>query len=489
MVAGATNPLAAEAKPCGPHDGRNGLQLLLGVCVVVGVLLVAAPGLGFTSDTGGEILETVGGGATLLATVAALVCFRSAPTLASVTLLLALACQTATTLLLVAADALTDSSIGSALARGRLVSSLVVAGFLICAAFAPSAPSARANTFRSRLQMLDQSGWRVAWLGLALALAAIGAGFGIGAIWPRMAINLGRDAGHLATQPLPFALGQAAAAIMFAVAAVGFAMRTPRAATPLFTRWLAIGSALAAGASIDYLLAGVGSTTWVSLAELLSAASMVALAAGALRELASAWQKGRERAALAERKRLARELHDGVAQELAYILGQSRRLAQLLPEEPALADISAAAEHALHDSRSAIYGLQSPASPTLGAAIEARALALARRSGLELTLDVEEEIVSTAEAEHGVLSILQEAISNAARHGEATRMDISLRTRGDTIVVQISDDGRGFEPAWRQPSKSGGFGLWSMQERARALGGDLSLNSAPGAGTTIELAV
>ena len=93
-----------------------------------------------------------------------------------------------------------------------------------------------------------------------------------------------------------------------------------------------------------------------------------------------------------ERRRLARELHDGIAQELAFILGQSRRLAKIFPDERALADIGSAAEHALQDARAAIYGLHETTSPTLGAAIEARAQQLASRAGLELTLNVEEEI-------------------------------------------------------------------------------------------------
>jgi signal transduction histidine kinase len=197
----------------------------------------------------------------------------------------------------------------------------------------------------------------------------------------------------------------------------------------------------------------------------------------------------RDRAVQEERRRLARELHDGIAQELAFILAQSRRLAKIFPEERALADIGSAAEHALHGSRAAIYGLQETTSPTLGAAIEARSQQLAGRAGLELKLNIEDEIESSAKAEHGVLSILHEAISNAVRHGEATRMEISLAAREDTILLRISDDGRGFVPEWRAPTSTGGLGLWSMLHRAEALDGELRLESAPGRGTTIELAI
>ena len=196
----------------------------------------------------------------------------------------------------------------------------------------------------------------------------------------------------------------------------------------------------------------------------------------------------RDSAVQEERRRLARELHDGVAQSGLHPRPESTTR-QDLPNERALADIGSAAEHALHGSRTAIYGLHETTSPTLGAAIEARAQQLAGRAGLEVTLNIEEEIESSAKVQHGVLSILREAISNAVRHGEATRVEISLTASEDTILVRISDDGRGFVPQWRVPTSTGGFGLWSMLDRAQALGGELNLESEPGRGTTIVLAV
>jgi signal transduction histidine kinase len=199
---------------------------------------------------------------------------------------------------------------------------------------------------------------------------------------------------------------------------------------------------------------------------------------------------GAVRAAVtAERRRLAGDLHDSVAQELAFILSQSKRLAQDYPGERALTDIASAAAHALNGLRSTIYGVLSASSCSLGEAVESRAHELASRAGLGLTLDVDNEIASSRELQHAVLSIMQEAISNAARHACATALEISVRERGDTLLVRISDDGQGFDPAEATPSTTGGFGLWSMQNRVQALGGILRLKSIPGRGTTIELEI
>jgi signal transduction histidine kinase len=85
-----------------------------------------------------------------------------------------------------------------------------------------------------------------------------------------------------------------------------------------------------------------------------------------------------------------------------------------------------------------------------------------------------------------VIRILTEAISNAARHAGATRLRVALVAKGDSVVMQVGDNGRGFDASRRAASESGGIGLDSMAERAKALGGELRLESAPGRGTLVE---
>jgi signal transduction histidine kinase len=194
-------------------------------------------------------------------------------------------------------------------------------------------------------------------------------------------------------------------------------------------------------------------------------------------------------AAAEERRRLARELHDGVAQDLAFIVSQSLRLTRRFPDEPALERIAEAAERGLADSRMTINGLARPESTTLATAVCEQAHEMAERAGLRLELEVADGIQTTAEIEHAVMRISREAISNAARHADATTLAISVSSTADGLRVRVADDGRGFDPARMTRSGSAGFGLLSMDERARALGGEMRLESRPGAGTVVELAL
>jgi signal transduction histidine kinase len=225
------------------------------------------------------------------------------------------------------------------------------------------------------------------------------------------------------------------------------------------------------------------------LGQLVTAVVGLALLARVVRERVSRREHEAALAVAEERRRLARELHDGVAQDLAFIVSQSLRLTRSFPDEPALDRIAAAAERALADSRTTINGLAKPGSTTLGAALCDQAHEIAERSGLQLTLEVVDGIETTAEVEHELLRIMREAISNAARHADATALAISVSSTADGLRLRIADDGRGFDPARIVTSGSGGFGLVSMDERARALGGEMRLESRPGVGTVVELAL
>jgi signal transduction histidine kinase len=186
---------------------------------------------------------------------------------------------------------------------------------------------------------------------------------------------------------------------------------------------------------------------------------------------------------------MARELHDGVAQELAFIVSQASSLAR--HERPAgpLQSIALAGERALIDSRRAIHKLTRPDAATLHEAITEQASQWAERAGLKLEVQMPENVQTSPEMQHAILRIVQEAISNAVRHAGATRLMVSLSERDGSVTVRISDDGRGFDagPANReQPDR--GFGLVSMAERAEAFGGQLRLESEPGGGTVVEVA-
>ena len=108
---------------------------------------------------------------------------------------------------------------------------------------------------------------------------------------------------------------------------------------------------------------------------------------------------------------------------------------------------------------------------------------VADRVGTTLHLDVPENVVVAQPTGTAIVRLVQEAITNAGRHGSASLVNVSLRN-GDGVHVEVTDDGQGFDPT-TVPDDGAHFGLTSMRERVEALGGRLELRSAPGAGTTV----
>jgi signal transduction histidine kinase len=119
----------------------------------------------------------------------------------------------------------------------------------------------------------------------------------------------------------------------------------------------------------------------------------------------------------------------------------------------------------------------------LDAALAQAAEEVAGRVGVRLKLDLEEGITVTPLMREALVRIVREAVSNTARHGKASVATVELSSDGG-VRLRVCDDGIGFDPAERDGR---GFGITSMKERARALGGDLSVTSEPGGGTRVEV--
>jgi signal transduction histidine kinase len=184
-----------------------------------------------------------------------------------------------------------------------------------------------------------------------------------------------------------------------------------------------------------------------------------------------------------ERLRIARNLHDGLAQELAFIRMETQRMAATQTDGRA-ARLALAAERALAESRSAIETLRSGPEGPFHVELSELANELAGREGARVRLQVDPAIELDDNDREALLKIMREAISNGVRHGHATEVALEL-TGGAGLRMAVRDNGAGFIPGGTR--RRGGFGLASMHARAEELGGELTVVSAPGQGTTVEV--
>ena len=281
---------------------------------------------------------------------------------------------------------------------------------------------------------------------------------------------------------------QLAALALFLVAAFGFLRIAERWRDDLYG-WLAASAVLSAGARVNYALFPSLYSEWVYTGDAFRFAAYVVLLAGAAREIGRYWRSETEAAVLEERRRIARELHDGLAQELAFISGQTASLAGEDRAPAALADVSAAAERALGEARRAVAALTRPLDEPLESVLEEVAGEVASRSGLEVEFRSSGRADVPASTREGLARVVREAVTNAARHSRAAGVRVTVSSEGG-LRVSVADDGVGFDPLKVEPlGHAGGFGLRSMDERVSALGGALHIRSAPGAGTEVEVFV
>ena len=256
-------------------------------------------------------------------------------------------------------------------------------------------------------------------------------------------------------------------------------------------RWLGIGALLIGCTRLDTVLPGTASLGFVSVGALVRLAATAAFVAAAAAEFRRFEHDLTDAVTADERRRLARELHDGLAQDLAFVVSQASSLARRSGDNQALREIAYAADRALADSRRAIQLLKRARSRALSAALAERSYELCSRAGLKMEFAMlGGEVHATPEVEHGVLQIVSEAISNAAKHAGAHTVSVELRSNGEKFAVRVTDDGCGFDRSRSRVRhhRFGGFGMTSMAERAQALGGELQiLSDCQGGGTTVEV--
>jgi signal transduction histidine kinase len=288
-------------------------------------------------------------------------------------------------------------------------------------------------------------------------------------------------------------VAQGLAAVAFMVASVAFTIRATRRHDELL-RWLGPACALAAFARVNYVLFPSLYSDWFYAGDLLRTAAYVVLLAGAAREIGQYWSAQARAAVLEDRRRLARELHDGVVQELAYIRAEAGAVpagraagssTDAGSDDPASRIVSAC-DRALDEARAAVDALGRTGNEPLGFVLHRAALQVAERYDAELDVDVDHSVAAGPEQRYALVRIAREAVSNAIRHGGAERVCLRLVSDSHGRRLVVADDGLGFDLAAVNRS-SGGYGLTSMRERALALPGVLEIESTPGRGTTVEV--
>ncbi|GAA1545739.1 hypothetical protein GCM10009741_56510 [Kribbella lupini] len=269
----------------------------------------------------------------------------------------------------------------------------------------------------------------------------------------------------------------------FAAAAVAFTIQA-RERDDVLLRWLGPACALGALARLIYLIFPSNGADWFYSGDVLRTGCYLLLLIGAGREISRYWSAQAEAAVAEDRRRMAREMHDGILQELAYIRSELAAVASV--DEARAGRIAAAGDRALDEARHLLVALGRAADEPLADAVERAVEQIAQRYGVALRLELDASVAADSAQRHALVRIAREAALNAVRHGGAERVGIRLGEDGEGRYLEVSDDGTGFEPE-RRTAKEPGFGLISMRERAAALPGTFRIDSRPGGGTEVTV--
>ena len=193
-----------------------------------------------------------------------------------------------------------------------------------------------------------------------------------------------------------------------------------------FLCWLGTGCTLAAVASLDYALFPSLSTSWLHTGDVFLAATFAAWAVGAAEEISSYWAEMARLARVEERRRIARDLHDGLAQELAFLVTHSKAPPPRRERPDWLPQLRAAAEARPRRVARAITALGTDPSLPLDADLGRTAHDIAARSGARVMIDVNDRVVLDPGQQEALVRIVREAVTNATNHGRATMIAIDV---------------------------------------------------------------
>lgn len=268
--------------------------------------------------------------------------------------------------------------------------------------------------------------------------------------------------------------------ILSLVAVIGFGLRYRRHGRDLDS-WLTLALTLVVFADLHYVLAPAQSSDYVLQSDLLRLLAFAVLLVGVWRAIGQA-EFGR--AVAEERARVARDIHDGLAQYLFALSTQISMLESGAELEKILPRLKFAATAAQQEAQFAVLALSAAAgSASFDSALRRYIDFLAADGALDVDVQIDSGITLAPDEEIEVFRIVQEGLANARKHADAHRAQVSIVQRGDRRIVRVSDNGSGFE------SEDGGAGqgLKNMRSRAASIEGIFSLRSSPGKGTAIEV--
>ncbi len=209
-------------------------------------------------------------------------------------------------------------------------------------------------------------------------------------------------------------------------------------------------------------------------------------------------QRVQAAAAIEERERLAREMHDGVAQVLSYINVKTQAVksflavGQVAATQSHLQELEDTCQEAYADIRESILGLRlATAHESLYKAIQEYIVRFHQMSNLKIAFEADETAIPPLSpvAEVQIIRIIQEALTNVRKHAGATKASVQFAARTDRFCVTIEDDGHGFDLRRNRKGDWPQFGLQTMKERAECIKGTLDVFSTPGRGTIVQLKV
>ena len=272
----------------------------------------------------------------------------------------------------------------------------------------------------------------------------------------------------------------AAQALLNLVALVGFGWRYRTLGHDL-DRWLSLGATFLLFAALHFVFAPLVSSSYVTQGDFLRLLGYVVLLVGVWHAIRSA-ESGR--AIADERARVAREIHDGLAQYLFAVSTHATMLENGAPAEKAVPQLKEAAAAAQLEARFAVLALSSAGgSAPFDAALTRYVELLTADGALEVELEIDPDAHLAPDEQIEVFRIVQEGLANVRRHAAARTAWVEIRRHGSDRVVTVRDDGGGFDGRERPA----GQGLKNMAARAAAIGGAFAIRSHPGVGTALEV--